>query len=135
MIIFYSVFLFQRQSERIKRDKAQAKRRDDVEPQVQPESLVPVARFHGSRLASGPSPSPFQQRGFNHRSEGSMSVRKDHPLGQATAGLSGLEIKSKQSQPHKVARYSSGASIGAAIVEAENNLEIDVRFPASGEAL
>lgn len=118
--------LHQRQSERIKRDKAQAKRRDDIEPQVQPESLVPVARFHGSRLASGPSPSPFQQPGFNHRSEGSMSVRKDHPLGQATAGLSGLEIKSKQSRPHKVARHSSGASIGAAIVEAENNLEIDV---------
>ncbi|KAM4129906.1 hypothetical protein ACJW30_01G059400 [Castanea mollissima] len=118
--------IHQRQADRIKRDKAQARRRDDLEPQVQPESLVPVARFHGSRLASGPSPSPFQQPGFNHRSEGSMSVRKDYPLGQATAGLSGLEIKRKQSRPNKVARYSSGATIGAAIVEAENNLEIDV---------
>jgi 5'-3' exoribonuclease 2 len=137
--------LHQRQSERIKREKAQARRRDDVEPQVQPESLVPVARFHGSRLASGPSPSPYQQSGFKHSSESSTSVRKDYQLGQATAGLSELEIKSKQSwaserrgasaQPNKVARLSSGATIGAAIVEAENNLEIDVCFPASGEAL
>ncbi|GMY28285.1 5'-3' exoribonuclease 3 isoform X2 [Fagus crenata] len=128
--------LHQRQSERIKREKAQARRRDDVEPQVQPESLVPVARFHGSRLASGPSPSPYQQSGFKHSSESSTSVRKDYQLGQATAGLSELEIKSKQSwaserrgasaQPNKVARLSSGATIGAAIVEAENNLEIDV---------
>lgn len=88
--------LHQRQAERIKRDKAQ-KRREDVDPQVNPESLVPVGRFHGSRLASGPSPSPYQQ------------------TGQATSA-----------RPHKVARSSSGASIGAAIVEAENVLETDI---------
>lgn len=115
---FYFAFLFQRQAERIKRDKAHARRGDDAEPQVQPESLVPVARYHGSRLASGPSHTPYQQ---------------------AKAQLSGVEIKSKQSvasaRPHKVARLSSEATIGAAIVEAENSLEIEVCFPALGEAL
>ncbi|GJZ40367.1 5'-3' exoribonuclease 3 [Tanacetum coccineum] len=54
--------LHQRQAERIKRNKAQAKsqamRRDDAGPQMEPESLVPVGRFKGSCLASGPAPSP-----------------------------------------------------------------------------
>ncbi|OAY50600.1 5'-3' exoribonuclease 3 isoform X2 [Manihot esculenta] len=90
--------LHQRQSERIKREKAQARRGDDVAPQVQPESLVPVARFRGSRLASAPSPSPFQQS-----------------LGR-TADV----------QARKVARLSSSANVGAAIVEAENSLEIEI---------
>jgi 5'-3' exoribonuclease 2 len=123
---FYFSFLFQRQAERIKRDKAQARRGDDAEPQVQPESLVPVARYHGSRLASG------------HSSERSTLVRKDGQHEQAAARLSGLETKSKQgasAQPHKVARLSSAATIGAAIVEAEDSLEIEVRFPALGQAL
>ncbi|KVH96391.1 5'-3' exoribonuclease [Cynara cardunculus var. scolymus] len=61
--------LHQRQAERIKRDKAQAKsqatRGDDAEPQMEPESLVPVGRFQGSRLASGPSPSPYEPKGFH----------------------------------------------------------------------
>ncbi|KAK9270496.1 hypothetical protein L1049_026076 [Liquidambar formosana] len=124
--------LHQRQAERIKREKVQARRGDDVDPQANPESLVPVARFHGSRLASGPSPSPYQQRG----SVGSMSGRKGYQVGQATSGLSELDIRSKQSgtsdgkgtsgRASKVARLSSGASIGAAIVEAENNLELDI---------
>ena len=38
-------------------------------------------------------------------------------------------------RPHKVQRLSSGATIGAAIVEAEDNIETDVCFSASGEAL
>lgn len=44
--------------------------------------------------------------------------------------------KSKESSimSRKVARLSSGSTIGAAIVEAENSLEIEVCFPASGEA-
>ncbi|XP_007017772.2 PREDICTED: 5'-3' exoribonuclease 3 isoform X1 [Theobroma cacao] len=92
--------LHQRQAERIKREKAQARRGDDVEPQIQPDSLVPVARFHGSRLASGPSPAPFQQ---TMESNGN--------------GSSG--------QPHKVRRLSSGATIGAAIVEAEDSIETE----------
>ncbi|XP_059459559.1 5'-3' exoribonuclease 3 isoform X1 [Corylus avellana] len=121
--------LHQRQAERIKRDKAQARRGDDVEPQVQPESLVPVARYHGSRLASGPSPTPYQQSGSSHSSERSTFARKDYQHEQASARLSGVEIKSKQSgaspRPQKVARLSSVATIGAAIVEAENSLEID----------
>ncbi|XP_058225451.1 5'-3' exoribonuclease 3-like isoform X1 [Rhododendron vialii] len=87
--------LHQRQAERIKRDKAQSKRGDDAEPQVKPESLVPVTRFHGSRLASGPSHSPYQQKG-------------------------------SESRARKGARSSSGASVGAAIVEAENSLETEI---------
>lgn len=96
--------LHQRQSERIKREKAQARRGDDAQPQVQPESLVPVARFHGSRLASAPSPSPFQ-----------------HGLESSS------DCKRSSVQARKVARTSSSASVGAAIVEAENSLEIEVR--------
>ncbi|KAL0314599.1 UNVERIFIED_CONTAM: 5'-3' exoribonuclease 3 [Sesamum angustifolium] len=120
--------LHQRQAERIKRDKSQAKRGDDSEPTNRPESLVPVARFHGSRLASGPSPSPYQQKEF------STSVRYDQ-LGQATSRFSVLDINCKQSattektyiRAQKVARMDPGATIGAAIVEAENNLEIEVQ--------
>ncbi|KAL2249951.1 UNVERIFIED_CONTAM: 5'-3' exoribonuclease 3 [Sesamum indicum] len=120
--------LHQRQAERIKRDKSQAKRGDDSEPTNRPESLVPVARFHGSRLASGPSPSPYQQKDFSN------SVRYDQ-LGQATSRFSVLDINCKQSattektyiRAQKVARMDPGATIGAAIVEAENNLEIEIQ--------
>ncbi|KAK6115243.1 hypothetical protein DH2020_007512 [Rehmannia glutinosa] len=121
----FTIFLW-RQAERIKREKTQAKRGDDFEPINRPASLVPVARFHGSRLASGPSPSPYQQKGS------STSLRHDQ-LGQATSSLSVLDIKCKQSgtvedektyiRAQKVARVDSGATIGAAIVEAENSLE------------
>ncbi|OVA18591.1 zinc finger protein [Macleaya cordata] len=96
--------LHQRQAERIKRDKAQARRGDNAEPTFKPESLVPVARFHGSRLASAPLPSPYQQ------TRSSIHNGKETPM-----------------QAKKVARYASGATIGAAIVEAENNLEIETR--------
>ncbi|KAD0994771.1 hypothetical protein E3N88_43445 [Mikania micrantha] len=92
--------LHQRQAERIKRDKVQAKslliRGDDAGPQMEPESLVAVGRFHGSRLASGPSQSPYQSKG-----------------------------DSSHHRHTKVARMSSGSTIGAAIVEAESNLERD----------
>ncbi|KAL8135667.1 hypothetical protein AgCh_010339 [Apium graveolens] len=83
--------LHQRQAERVKRDKAQVKRGDDAEPQIKPE-MVPVARFQGSRLASGHAPSPYQQS------------------------------QSSNQRPSKVARTSSEATIGAALVEAENEL-------------
>lgn len=73
-----------------------------------------------------------------------MSLRKES-LGQATSGLSELNIKNNQSwesngnetsqRASKVARLSSGATVGAAVVEAENSFEIDVRFIASGKAL
>ncbi|CAA0841185.1 5-3 exoribonuclease 3 [Striga hermonthica] len=118
--------LHQRQAERIKRDKSQAKRGDDSEPVNRPESLVPVARFHGSRLASGPSPSPYQHKGPS-------TSRRHDQLGQATSSLSVLDIKCKRSgaienektysRASKVARLEGGATIGAAIVEAENDLE------------
>ncbi|KAL0807867.1 hypothetical protein Bca101_100359 [Brassica carinata] len=89
--------LHQRQAERIKGDKARKKRMDDEAPTVQPESLVPVERFSGSRLASAPAPSPFQSNGGG---------RSAPP-------------------PSKVRRLSSGSSIGAAIVDVENSLEPD----------
>ncbi|XP_009627640.1 5'-3' exoribonuclease 3 isoform X1 [Nicotiana tomentosiformis] len=118
--------LHQRQSERIKREKAQSKRGDDSAPQAEPESLVPVARFGGSRLASGPSPSPYQPGGTSRRDQ----------LRHGTSSLSILDIQSEHSgtvdekgsvvSAKKVARLSSGATIGAAIVEAENSLEIEV---------
>jgi len=110
---------FQRQTERIKREKAQARRGDDTEPQFQPESLVAVSRFHGSRLASAPTPSPFQQSG-HYNSQVSSSVTKYD--------------KETSQRPQKVARLSSGATLAAAIVEAESSVEIEVCFPASGEA-
>ncbi|KAK9165213.1 hypothetical protein Scep_000404 [Stephania cephalantha] len=103
--------LHQRQAERIKRDKAQVRRGDDIEPRFKPDSLVPVARYHGSRLASAPTPSPYQQNGSCSSSAGSDSRRRDNEFGRAAQ------------QPPKVARYSSGASVGAAIVEAENHVE------------
>ncbi|KAF8377839.1 hypothetical protein HHK36_031224 [Tetracentron sinense] len=128
--------LHQRQAERIKREKFKVRRGDDAEPQFKPESLVPVARYHGSRLASAPSASPYQQTGSRYGSGNSMHVRKEYQLGQATTSLSDLDIRSKQSgksdrketyaRAQKVARSSSGATIGAAIVEAENNLEIEI---------
>ncbi|XP_060199805.1 5'-3' exoribonuclease 3 isoform X2 [Lycium barbarum] len=115
--------LHQKQSERIKREKAQSKRGDDSAPQAEPESLVPVSRFGGSRLASGPSPSPYPQGG---------TARRDQ-LRHGTSSLSVLDIQSEHSgtvddkgsviHAKKVARSSSGATIGAAIVEAENSLE------------
>lgn len=92
--IYSILFYLQKQAERIKRQKAQTRRGDDAQPQVQPDSLVAVNRFHGSRLASGPSPVPFQQSG------------------------------SGRGNPQKVTRLSSELStVGAAIVEAENILE------------
>lgn len=118
----------QRQAERIKRDKFQAKRGDDCEPSNKPESIVPVARFHGSRLASGPLSSPYQQKGSSSSARGE--------LGHATSSLSGLDIESKKSttmddrktydRAEKVARVDYGATIGAAIVEAESSLESEV---------
>ncbi|CAN4095440.1 unnamed protein product [Withania somnifera] len=132
--------MHQRQSERIKREKAQAKGGDDFVPQVEPESLVPVARFRGSRLASGPSASPYQQGGASN------SCRPDQ-LGQTTSSLSVIDIKNEKPdtsddkmtararrnkrkraavRAKKASRLSSEATIGAAIVEAENNREIEV---------
>ncbi|GJT83672.1 5'-3' exoribonuclease 3 [Tanacetum coccineum] len=91
--------LLDRQGERIKRDKAQAKsqavREDDVGPQMEPGSLVPAGRFQGSRLASGPAQSPYQPKGSHG--------------------------ESSHSRPNKVARVSYGSTIGVAIVEAESN--------------
>ncbi|GAV67835.1 zf-CCHC domain-containing protein/XRN_N domain-containing protein [Cephalotus follicularis] len=111
------VRLHQRQADRIKREKTQTRRGDDAEPQVQPESLVPVSQYHGARLASGPSPSPFQHTGSGRVSGSSMPVRQEDPYDSQR--ISG--------RPHKVACLTTGASIGAAIVEAENDFDIETR--------
>ncbi|ESW28363.1 hypothetical protein PHAVU_003G280400 [Phaseolus vulgaris] len=103
--------LHQQQTARIKHGKPQRRRGDDAEPQFQPDSLVAVSQFHGSRLALAPTPSPFQQSG-HYNSHMSSSVRKDK--------------KEPFERPRKVVRLSSGASVAAAIVEAENSLEIEV---------
>uniref|UniRef100_A0A0E0JRN0 5'-3' exoribonuclease n=1 Tax=Oryza punctata TaxID=4537 RepID=A0A0E0JRN0_ORYPU len=96
--------LHQRQAERIKREKAQAKRGDDLDPHVRDDLIVPVARFQGSRLASGPVPSPYEQNGSDKNNGG------------------------KNNRARKAARTSSsGSSIAAAIVEAENDLEAQER--------
>ncbi|WCJ35121.1 5'-3' exoribonuclease 2 [Euphorbia peplus] len=111
--------LHQRQSERIKRQKGekkvQSRRGDDAAPQALPESLVPVSRFHGSRLASAPSPSPFQ-----HGSESSSNIGNEDSTGHISNG------KGSSGHAHKLTRLSSSASVGAAIVDAENSLEIEV---------
>uniref|UniRef100_A0A2P2M100 5'-3' exoribonuclease n=1 Tax=Rhizophora mucronata TaxID=61149 RepID=A0A2P2M100_RHIMU len=119
--------LHQRQAERIKREKGQTRRGDDAAPQAQPESLVAVARYHGSRLASSPAPSPFQ-----HSTERSL-IKKDSQIGQS----SDLDMRSTHSwmsdgrgssvKAHKVRRLSSSATVGAAIVEAEDSLETEIR--------
>ncbi|GKB46840.1 hypothetical protein Tco_0897593 [Tanacetum coccineum] len=77
-------------------------RGDDVGPQMKPESLVPVGRFQGSRLASGPASSPYQPKGSHG--------------------------ESSHSRPIKFSCVSSGSTIGAAIVEAESSLEKDSLF-------
>lgn len=65
--------------------------------------MVPVARFQGSRLASGHAPSPYQH------------------------------TQSSNQRPSKVARTSSEATIGAALVEAENELGKEVHFSLDGQ--
>lgn len=81
---------FQRQAEKIKHGKAQAKRREDAVPALQPQ-------LNGSYGASKSSVS-------------SGGPREHGPL----------------ERPHKVPRLSSGATVGAAIVEAGNSLDVDV---------
>ncbi|XP_078438511.1 5'-3' exoribonuclease 3 isoform X2 [Wolffia australiana] len=114
--------MHQRQAERIKRTKGQTKRGDDREPMMNVDQLVAVARFGGSRLASAPAPSPYVQMGSSLQSERSFSLKRDSQVGQATDEMSVLDIRSR-----KVSRISSqGATVGAALVEAENSLELDI---------
>ncbi|CAN0872121.1 5'-3' exoribonuclease 3 [Linum grandiflorum] len=82
---------------------------------MQPESLVPVARFHGSRLASASAPSPYEQSSASSN----VNAKRKHPLCSGDNGSSG--------KSHKVVRLSSVANIGAAIGEAKDSLEIEVQ--------
>uniref|UniRef100_A0A8I6W9T5 5'-3' exoribonuclease n=1 Tax=Hordeum vulgare subsp. vulgare TaxID=112509 RepID=A0A8I6W9T5_HORVV len=95
--------LHQRQAERIKRDKAQAKRGDDLDPHVRSDLIVPVARFQGSRLASGAMASPYEHNG-PHKDSAEKSVR------------------AKRSRIS-----SSDSSLSAAVVEAEISVEAQAR--------
>lgn len=100
--------------------------------------MVPVARFSGSRLASGPSPSPYQQGATARRPQQGGTVRRPQ-LQQGTSSLSILDFPNEYYEPvddtrsifrtKKAARLSSDATIGAAIVEAEDSLETEVCFP------
>uniref|UniRef100_A0A453G1P8 5'-3' exoribonuclease n=1 Tax=Aegilops tauschii subsp. strangulata TaxID=200361 RepID=A0A453G1P8_AEGTS len=92
--------LHQRQAERIKRDKAQAKRGDDLDPHVRGDLIVPVARFQGSRLASGAVASPYEHNGRSTE---------------------------KGSQAKKARVSSSDSSLSAAVVEAEISVEAQAR--------
>jgi 5'-3' exoribonuclease 2 len=79
------------------------KRGDDLDPHVRDDLIVPVARFQGSRLASGAVPAPYAQSG-SHKGN-----------------------KERNGRAQKVARVSSsGSSVAAAVVEAENDLEAQV---------
>ena len=92
----------QRQAERIKRDKAQAKRGDDLDPHVSGDLIVPVARFQGSRLASGAVASPYEHNG----------AHKDST--------------EKGGRAKKARVSSSDSSLSAAVVEAEISVEEQV---------
>ncbi|KAJ0092719.1 hypothetical protein Patl1_26782 [Pistacia atlantica] len=101
-------WLHQRQTERIMREMAQATIGDNEEPEAQPDSLVPVSQFLGSRLASVPSLSiSFNEMGNDNSGKCSWT--------SAGTGTS--------AQPYKVPNMSSGATIGGVICESETNLE------------
>ncbi|GJN06207.1 hypothetical protein PR202_ga23911 [Eleusine coracana subsp. coracana] len=94
----------QRQAERIRHEKAQAKRGDDLNPHVRDDHIVRVARFQGSRLASGAVPAPYEKNGSHKENE------------------------ERNNRAQKAARVSSSdSSVAAAIVEAENDLEAQER--------
>ncbi|KAK1262036.1 5'-3' exoribonuclease 3 [Acorus gramineus] len=111
--------LHQRQAERIKRDKLQTKRGNDADPQLKPEQLVSVARFHGSRLASGASPSPFQQPGTVYQSEAILDIKKTKSRSR--------DDEEVHFRAKKMARLSSrGSTVASAIIEAENSVKIEI---------
>ncbi|KAK6938938.1 Xrn1, helical domain [Dillenia turbinata] len=114
--------LRQRQAERIKREMVLTMRGDDAEPEVEPESFVPVATFHGSRLASAPAP-PYQNTGSTNSFVSSAFDARSQKSETSDSRRASFRAQ-------KVACVSSGASLGATIVEAENSLEIEVGIKA-----
>lgn len=108
-----------------------------MDPQVNPDQIVAINRYKGSRLASGASPSPFQQIQSSYKSHNPQLRREDRESGKATSEIS--KFKTNKSvvpenagvnvRAQKVARISTeGATIGRAIVEAENSLEVEVNL-------
>ncbi|GJN37862.1 hypothetical protein PR202_gb26857 [Eleusine coracana subsp. coracana] len=94
----------QRQAERIRHEKAQAKRGADLNPHVRDDHIVRVARFQGSRLASGAVAAPYEKNGSHKENE------------------------ERNNRAQKAARVSSSdSSVAAAIVEAENDLKAQER--------
>ncbi|KAG0452699.1 hypothetical protein HPP92_025363 [Vanilla planifolia] len=128
--------LHQRQAERIKREKEQARRGDDIEPHVDPDQIVRVSRFEGSRLASGAYPAPFQQTNSSYRPRNSSLVREDRGVGQANSAIC-VQNSSERTMVKGAGTYFRAqkaactsievATIGGAIVEAENSLEVEMQ--------
>ncbi|XP_020599463.1 5'-3' exoribonuclease 3 isoform X2 [Phalaenopsis equestris] len=126
--------LHQRQAERIKREKVQALRGDDIDPQLNPDLIVPITRYKGSRLASGASPSPFQQFESSYGTRNPPLTRKDTENEKAASEMHILKINKRTTheagsyvRAQKAARISAeGATIGGAIVEAEKSLEAEM---------
>ncbi|KAH9318586.1 hypothetical protein KI387_020355, partial [Taxus chinensis] len=113
--------LHQRQAERFKREKAQKKNGDDMEPNINFESLVPVMPYHNARLASGPQPSPYQSM---QSKTGQLAVGNKHQIGHLVRANKLMRV----SKEHN--------SVAAAIVRAEEEVEIEFQTKAkdnSGE--
>ncbi|XP_010539049.1 PREDICTED: 5'-3' exoribonuclease 3-like isoform X2 [Tarenaya hassleriana] len=103
-----------RQAERIMRDNAQRGRTGHTGFPVQPESLVQVSQYHGSRLASGPQPSPYKQnmdstrpqkvrRLFPEDNVGVSIVDTDNSLGtEAFSPVSEEELENKEELKFKL---------------------------------
>ncbi|KAH0470600.1 hypothetical protein IEQ34_000323 [Dendrobium chrysotoxum] len=121
--------LHQRQTERIKREKAQARRGDDIDPQVNPDQIVPITRYKGSRLSSGASPSPFQQIESSYKSHNPQLRREDRETGKATSEISKVLMFEHQ---RLLAFRQRVQLLGRAIVEAENSLEVEVKLGEPG---
>lgn len=103
--------LHQRQMERVKREKAQKRNGDNMDPKINPESLVPVMPYCKARLASGPQLSPYQAEQSKNGQLAAQNIRRaDHLVHKAKL--------TRLSQQH--------SSVAAAIVRAEE--EVDAEF-------
>lgn len=103
--------LHQRQMERVKREKAQKRNGDNMDPNINPELIVPVMPFNKARLASGPQLSPYQVKQSENGQQSAQTIRRADHL----------------APPRKVRRVSEQhGSVAAAIVRAEE--EVDAEF-------
>jgi 5'-3' exoribonuclease 2 len=103
--------LHQRQMERVKREKAQKRNGDNMDPKINSESLVPVMPYHKARLASGPQLSPYQVQKSGNGQLAAQNIRRPDHLVNATK-------MTRLSEQH--------SSVAGAIVRAEE--EVDAEF-------